>query len=71
MAPHCHVAQNAIIAGAMALAAAAPIPADAEQAPLNLSILQTAPYAGQSEDWSIHLQYTLIGEGDPRYRSPY
>ena len=55
----------------MALAAAAPIPADAEQAPLNLSIPQTAPYAGQSEDWSIHLQYTLIGEGCPRYRSPY
>jgi high affinity Mn2+ porin len=52
----------------MALAAAAPIPADAEQAPLNLSIPQTAPYAGQSEDWSIHVQYTLIGEG---HRSPY
>ena len=55
----------------MALAAAAPIPADAEQAPLNLSIPQTAPYAGQPEDWSVHLQYTLIGEGYPRYRSPY
>jgi high affinity Mn2+ porin len=55
----------------MALAAAVPIPAGADQAPLNLSIPQTGAYAVQPEDWSIHLQYTLIGEGYPRYRSPY
>jgi high affinity Mn2+ porin len=55
----------------MALAAAVPIPAGADQAPLNLSIPQTGAYAVQPEDWSIHLQYTLIGEGYPRFRSPY
>jgi high affinity Mn2+ porin len=55
----------------MALAAAVPIPAGADQAPLNLSIPPTGAYAVQPEDWSIHLQYTLIGEGYPRFRSPY
>ena len=32
---------------------------------------QTKAATGQREDWSIHAQYTLIGEGYLRFRSPY
>ena len=65
------VVLNAILAGTVALAAAVPRPSHARQAPLNLSTPQPALFAGQTEDWCTHLQYTLIGQGYRRFRSPY
>src|SRR6266436_716752 len=65
------IACRAILSGTMGLAAATAPPCYAQQAPLNLSIPQVAPAAGEPEDWSIHVQYTLVGQGYPRFRSPY
>src|SRR5437899_10855203 len=71
MGRHCLVAHNVILIGVAALAATVAVPSQAQQAPLNLSIPQTVAATGQPEDWSIHTQYTSIGEGYPRFRSPY
>jgi high affinity Mn2+ porin len=67
MAFHRPAACNLILLGAAALA----LSSYAQQAPLNLSIPQTTADAGQAEDWSVHGQYTFVGQGYPRFRSAY
>ena len=64
-------AHNVILIGGAVLAATVAMPVHAQQAPLNLSIPQTTANTGQAEDWSVHAQYTFIGQGYPRFRSPY
>jgi high affinity Mn2+ porin len=71
MALHRLVARNVISIGTAVLAATVAAPSRAQQGPINLSMPQTEVATGHPEDWSIHTQYTLIGEGYPRFRSPY
>jgi high affinity Mn2+ porin len=65
------VARAVMLTTAIGFSVATPRPCYAQQAPLNLSIPQTAPATVRAEDWSIHVQYTLVGEGYPRFRSRY
>jgi high affinity Mn2+ porin len=65
------VTRNAISIGTAVLAATIAAPSRAQQGPINLSMPQTEAATGQPEDWSIHAQYTLLGQGYPRFRSPY
>jgi high affinity Mn2+ porin len=65
------VTRNVISIGAAVLAATIAAPSWAQQGPINLSMPQTEAATGQPEDWSIHAQYTLLGQGYPRFRSPY
>jgi high affinity Mn2+ porin len=71
MALHRLVARNVISIGTAVLAATVAASSGAQQGPINLSMPQTEAATGQPEDWSIHTQYTLIGQGYPRFRSPY
>ena len=65
------VTRNVISIGTAVLAATIAAPSRAQQGPINLSMPQTEAATGQPEDWSIHAQYTLLGQGYPRFRSPY
>ena len=65
------VTRNVISIGTAVLAATIAAPSWAQQGPINLSMPRTEAATGQPEDWSIHAQYTLLGQGYPRFRSPY
>jgi high affinity Mn2+ porin len=65
------VTRNVILIGTALLAATISAPSPAQQGPINLSMPRTEAATGPPEDWSIHAQYTLLGQGYPRFRSPY